>query len=443
MTGVPPVAESERQAASAGSRRQQWMLGGAIAGTLLGMAASAWAPGAPWLLWTVANVAQPAGQLFLRLIFMAVVPLVFSSLVLGTVELGGARGVGRVGMKTLVCTLVASTASVLIGVTLVNWLEPGAGVDPALRSAIVGSAGELTARAVENARAAQGVADALLSLIPRNPVAAAAGALDGEMIALMTFAVIFGAALAQVRSDQAGSLLGVLTGVQQASLRIVEWAMALAPIGVAGLLFAAFARSGPDLLVQLGAYVGIVLVGLGIQLFLVYGAALRFVARVDPRRWFARCRPVVVTAFSTSSSSATLPQTLVTAERDLQIPPRIGNFVLTVGATANQNGTALFEGVTVLFLAQAFGVQLDLSAQVTVVLMSVLAGVGTAGVPGGSLPLIVILLQTIGVPGEAIGLVLGVDRFLDMCRTVVNVVGDLVCATVVARLEGELPEVSG
>ncbi len=419
-------------------RRHGLLLGGAIAGVLLGLGAPAVAPGV-WIGWTVEHVAQPVGQLFLRLIFMAVVPLVFSSLVLGTVELGGVHGVGRVGLKTLVCTVVASTISVLIGVALVELFQPGAGLDPALRDALVGSAAEPSARAIENARAAGGFADTLLALIPRNPVAAAAHALEGEMIALMTFAVIFGAALAQVRDQRGEGLLSVLYGVQQATLRIVDWAMALAPLGVAGLLFAAFARSGPGLLVQLGAYVGIVLLGLGLQLLVVYSAALRFIAGVQPLRWLARCRTVMLTAFSTSSSSATLPQTLMTAEQDLRIPPRIGTFVLTVGATANQNGTALFEGVTVLFLAQVFGVHLDLPAQMTVVFMAVLAGVGTAGVPGGSLPLIVILLESIGVPGESIGIVLGVDRFLDMCRTVVNVVGDLVCATVVARLEGELP----
>jgi DAACS family dicarboxylate/amino acid:cation (Na+ or H+) symporter len=159
---------------------------------------------------------------------------------------------------------------------------------------------------------------------------------------------------------------------------------------------------------------------------------------VSPLEWFFRCREVVLTAFSTASSNATLPTSLQTSAEKLGVAPRIGSFVLTVGATGNQNGTALFEGVTVLFLAQVFGVHLELGQQVTVVLMSILAGVGTAGVPGGSLPLIVIVLQSVGVPAEGIGIILGVDRFLDMCRTVVNVVGDLVCATVVARSEGEL-----
>jgi DAACS family dicarboxylate/amino acid:cation (Na+ or H+) symporter len=214
--------------------------------------------------------------------------------------------------------------------------------------------------------------------------------------------------------------------------------MAIAPYGVAALMFTLTARSGFALIPRLGSYVLVVVAGLAIQMFVVYGALLKGLARVSPVEFFFRAREVVLTAFSTASSNATLPTSLQTAQTKLGISPRVGNFVLTVGATANQNGTALFEGVTVLFLAQVFHVDLTFGQQVTVVLMSILAGVGTAGVPGGSLPLIVIVLQSVGIPAEGIGIILGVDRFLDMCRTVVNVVGDLVCATVVARAENEL-----
>lgn len=419
-----------------GLPRHTKILFGLLFGLVLGLLVHAIAPGEPWVEWTVRNVAYPIGQIFLRLIFMIVVPLVFSSLVLGVLELGGQK-LGRVGLKTLAYTLVASGISVAIGIGLVNFFRPGAGVDPAVRGQLEGDFASQSQAAIENAQKAQHWTDAFLSLIPRNPLAAAVDALSGEMLALMVFAVFFGVALARVRREKE-TLIEVFEGIQRVSMRIVDWAMAIAPFGVAALLFSLTARSGFSVIPRLGGYVGVVVAGLAIQMFVVYTVVLKFFARVPPGEWFSRCREVMLTAFSTASSNATLPTSLQTSIEKLGVAPRIGNFVLTVGATANQNGTALFEGVTVLFLAQVFGVDLSLGQQLTVVVMSILAGVGTAGVPGGSLPLIVIVLQTVGIPPEGIGIILGVDRFLDMCRTTLNVVGDLVCATFVARSEKEL-----
>lgn len=218
-------------------------------------------------------------------------------------------------------------------------------------------------------------------------------------------------------------------------MTIIGFALRLAPFGVACLGFTVAARLGLDLFTTLGAYVGVVLLGLGLQQFVVYPLALRFFAGRSPWTFFQQAREAIITAFSTSSSNATLPVSLRVAEHDLGIPARIGRFVLTVGASANQNGTALYEGVTVLFLAQVFGVELDLGQQLVVALMCVMAGIGTAGVPGGSLPLVVGVLLTIGVPAESIAIILGIDRFLDMCRTTLNVTGDLVVAAVVAKPE--------
>jgi len=417
--------------------RHSKILFGLLLGIVLGLLANSIGGGAPWVDWSVKNVAYPLGQLFLRLIFMIVVPLVFSSLVLGVLELGDVHRLGRVGLKTLVYTLFASGISVAVGIFLVNFFKPGVGIDPSVRANLEGTFAGQSQKAIENASQAKPWTDTLLSLIPRNPVAAAVDALQGEMLALMVFAVFFGVALAQVKRERE-AIIEVFDGIQRVSMKIVDWAMGLAPYGVGALMYSLTAKSGFAVIPRLGGYVAVVVAGLAFQQFVVYSAILKWMARVPPIEWAFRIREVALTAFSTASSNATLPSSLQTAQEKLGIAPRIGNFVLTVGATGNQNGTALFEGVTILFLAQVFAVHLTLGQQVTVVIMSILAGVGTAGVPGGSIPLIVIVLQTVGVPPEGIGIILGVDRFLDMCRTTLNVTGDLVCATVVARSEGEL-----
>jgi DAACS family dicarboxylate/amino acid:cation (Na+ or H+) symporter len=212
--------------------------------------------------------------------------------------------------------------------------------------------------------------------------------------------------------------------------------MKLAPYGVAALVFTVTARLGMDVVVLLGKFVLVVIGGLLIQFFITYSLVLRLAVRVSPWKFFARLEEVIITAFSTSSSNVTLPTALRVTEEKLHVPPRISRFVLTLGSTANQNGTALYEGVVVLFLAQFFGVNLTLAQQATVVLAAVLAGIGTAGVPGGSLPVIVLVLQSVGVPGEAIGVIFGVDRILDMSRTVLNVTGDITAAMWVAKSEG-------
>jgi DAACS family dicarboxylate/amino acid:cation (Na+ or H+) symporter len=433
-----PDATSKSRPARRRLPRHTRIFFGLLFGLLMGLFVHEVAGDAPWVDWVVDNVAYPVGQIFLRLIFMIVVPLVFSSLVLGVLELGDVKKLGRIGLKTLAYTIFASGISVAIGIGLVNLFRPGAGVDASVRAELSSSFAAQSQTTIENAQKAKTWADTLLSLIPRNPIAAAVDALTGEMLALMVFAVFFGVALARIRNPKGEPLIDFFSGVQRVSMKIVDWAMALAPYGVAALLFALTARSGFAVIPRLGGYVGVVVAGLAIQMFIVYSAILKGLARVPPVEWFFRCREVILTAFSTASSNATLPTSLQTSAEKLGVPTRIGNFVLTVGATGNQNGTALFEGVTVLFLAQVFGIDLSLPQQITVVLMSILAGVGTAGVPGGSLPLIVIVLQTVGIPPEGIGIILGVDRFLDMCRTVVNVVGDLVCATFVARSEREL-----
>jgi DAACS family dicarboxylate/amino acid:cation (Na+ or H+) symporter len=251
----------------------------------------------------------------------------------------------------------------------------------------------------------------------------------------MFFALIFGAAIAQV-GPQGQTVVHVLEGVFAASMKILDWAMQLAPLGVACLVFAMTSRSGGALLVTLAWFIGTALLGFAVQLFVVYPLLLIVIGRRRPRPFFRQIREAMLTAFGTSSSNATLPVSLRVADEGLKLPPAVSRFVLTVGATGNQNGTALYEGVVVLFLAQVFGVDLTLAQQIMVVFLSILSGVGTAGVPGGSLPMIVLVLHSVNVPGESIAIILGIDRILDMCRTVLNVTGDLVLAACVARTCG-------
>jgi DAACS family dicarboxylate/amino acid:cation (Na+ or H+) symporter len=285
----------------------------------------------------------------------------------------------------------------------------------------------------KNAAAAKPFSDTLIELIPRNPLDSAVRALDGEMVPLMVFALIFGLAVSRLgRRDDDLVLMRVLEQVFDACMRIVHGTMYLAPFAVFAIVFNTAFTLGTGVFASLLYYVLTVVAGLAIQQFVVYAVLLRTVARRSPIEFFRASREVYLYAFSTASSNATLPLSLDVAERTLHIPPNISRFVLTVGSTANQNGTALFEGVTVLFLAQVYGLDLSATQQVHVMLMSIVAGIGTAGVPGGSLPMVLIVAQSVGIPAEGMGLILGVDRFLDMCRSAVNVSGDLVIAALVS-----------
>lgn len=376
------------------------------------------------------QVCLPLGQIFLRLIFMVVVPLIFCALVNGVSELFEEEGVGSVLKMTLVYTLIMSSASVFIGMSIVNLVKPGSHV--ALEVPASSEAGVSSIKA--SAAAAKSTTQSIVELIPKNPIESAVKAFDGEIIAFMIFALIFGIALGQLkRSGRKITLTLVLDDIYHVCMKIISYAMVIAPIGVFGLVTHSTAKFGPSLLGSISIYVLCVLVGLLLQQFAVYSILLKLIAKVSPLDFLKNVREVLLYAFSTASGNATLPLSLKAAQEKLKLSPAVSKFVLTVGATANQNGTALFEGITVLFLAQVYGIDLSLAQQAQVVLMSILAGVGTAGVPGGSLPLIAILLQSLGIPPEGLGIILGVDRFLDMCRTTLNVSGDLVIATLVDR----------
>ena len=415
---------------------------GLAVGIALGLACNALLAGNPTLEWLLKNIIAPLGQLFMRLIFMAVIPLIFSALALGVAELGDVRQLGRIGLRTLAFTLILTSISVLIGLTLVNVVKPGVGLEGPQRDALMSTITMSSAKAtVEKAAQAKTIIQTLLDIIPKNPLSDATHAFDenytgGGILALMFFSLFVGIALAMIRGERTAVFEQWLQGLYDIVMKIIGIAMKMAPYGVAALVFVVATRLGLNMVVLLGKFVLVVLVGLLIQMLIVYSVVLKYVVGVSPWKFLKNIEEVIITAFSTSSSNVTLPTSLRVTEENLHVPRHITNFVLTLGSTANQNGTALYEGVVVLFLAQFFGVELSIAQQVTVVLAAVLAGIGTAGVPGGSLPVIVLVLQSVGVPGEAIGVIFGVDRILDMSRTVLNVVGDITVAMYIAKTEG-------
>lgn len=381
----------------------------------------------------------PIGQIFLRLLFMIVVPMVFSALVLGVYDLAKHQGVGRVAAKTLFYTVIASTFSVLIGIGLVNFFQPGKGFK--IDTSVFETAKNNVENIASNAKNSKSFSQAMVEIIPKNPLEAAVRALEGEMLSLMFCALFFGLAffLYQKHSENVTEIkvMGILDEVFHASLKIVEVAMKIAPYAVFAIVFNTAFKFGLSIFESLFYFTAVVVLGLLIQQFVVYAFLLKFVAKRSPWKFFSDSKDIMMYAFSTSSSNACLPKSIELAETKLGLTPAISRFVLTVGATANQNGTALFEGVTVLFLAQVFGVDLSMAQQLEVVVMCIIAGIGTAGVPGGSLPLIMIIMNGVGIPAEGIALILGVDRFLDMCRTTLNVSGDLVIAALVdEKVEG-------
>jgi Na+/H+-dicarboxylate symporter len=383
-----------------------------------------------WVQWVTQYITQPAGQLFLRLIFMLVLPLLFSALVVGIAEMGDIRALGNVGWRTLAYTVVISSIAVFVGLVLVNWIEPGAGVDPAVAQEMLAASSDRASAIVKSSADQPRGLDMVLAIVPDNVIRAAA---DNAILAVMFFALMIGIGLVTTRSRATQTLQEGIEGLFEVSMKLIGLVIRLAPYAVFCFMFNLAALFGWDLLLRLGSFVAVVLLALAFHMFVVYSLVLKLLGRYSPIRFFRDSQEAMLMAFSTASSNATLPTSLRVAEDRLGLPRRISRFVLTVGATANQNGTALFEGVTVLFLAQFFGVELGLVEQITVMFVCILGGIGTAGVPAGSLPVVALICAMVGVPPEGIGLILGVDRFLDMCRTTLNVTGDLVIAAVVSR----------
>ena len=407
---------------------------GLVLGTVLGLAGNA--ARIDWLQAFLISL-EPVGTAFIRLITMIVIPLVIASLMVGTASLGDLRKLGRVGGKTLLYYLGTTAIAVTIGLGLSNLIRPGGQIDPSTRDQLAAQFEGEALDQMQIAAEAPALTDVLLGMIPRNPVQAAA---DFELLPLIFFSVIFGAAISLLPDDQRRTVVLFLQGINGASMIVIGWVMKLAPYAVFALIGSVVAQFGLDLLQSLLIYAITVAAGLALHTFVTIGLLVRFAAGLNPVAFFKRIVPVQVFGFSTSSSSATLPLTMSTAETKLGISKQVSSFVLPLGATINMDGTALYQAVAVMFIAQIYGIPLDLTAQLTVVLTATLASVGAAGVPSAGLITLIVVLQSVGLGDKVaagIALILGVDRILDMLRTITNLTGDLSCASFIARTEGE------
>jgi len=411
---------------------------GFVLGAALGLVAHVYGGGdAPFIHAVIEYVTRPAGQIFLNLLFMLVLPLMFSALVLGVAELGDIASLGRLGGRTLLYTASVTGAAVGIGLLMVNLIQPGLHMDPALVQQAMSSNAGKVGDIVTSGQQLK-VLDLLVNIVPHNVLAA--GVDDKQKLGIVFFALMIGIGLVLTPSPATQAFKHALQGLFEISMRLIGLFIRLAPYAVACFMFGLCAQLGWDVLAGLAYFVITVLLALAIHMFVVLPLWVKFMGGMSPRTFFRGSQEAVLTAFATASSTATLPVTLRVAEENLRLPRKVSRFVLTVGASANHHGTALFEGVTVLFLAQVFGLDLSLTQQLMVLGLCILGGIGTAGIPSGSLPVIAMICGIIGLNPAGIGIILGVNSFLDMCRTSLNVTGDLATAVVVSNRSGEVAE---
>ena len=374
------------------------------------------------------------GTLFLNALKMLIVQLVVSSIIVGIAGIGSGGAFGRLGLKTLGYYAATSLFAILVGLTIVNMTTPGI-IDgqPAKEQLGMEQVSDEVVAHVEG-KGAGDLVGIFLRMVPTNIVAAAA---DGQMLGLIFFSLLFGFFMTKIEEPYAESQYKLWSGLFQVMMKITDWVMKFAPLGVFGLVAKVVASTGFAAIVPLAWFFFSVLAGLAVHFLLVLPALLYFVGRVNPLRHYRAMAPALLTAFSTSSSAATLPLTMECVEKNAGVSNRTSSFVLPLGATVNMDGTALYECVAAMFIAQAYGIELGFVQQFTIVLLALVTSIGVAAIPSASLVAITIILAAIGLPLEAIGLILAVDRVLDMCRTAVNVFSDSCGAVIIARLDGE------
>ena len=384
---------------------------------------------------TIIGLLRPVGTAFMKLIKMVIVPLVFSSLLVGVASLGDVRKLGRLGGKTIGLYLGTTAVAVTIGLALGNLIQPGTFVGEEDRAALQAQFSGAASDSAADAAEAPSTIDNILAIIPENPMASLA---SGDMLQVIFFAMIFGIALTLLGEDKEGTpVVNFFDRVQNAMVMIIHIVMLLAPFGVAALVADVVGQSGVSVLGALLVYALTVLAGLALHMIIVYFGLVRVVAKVSIVDFLRAIRPAQLIAFSTSSSSAALPVSMECAEENLGISNPVASFVLPLGSTVNMDGTALYQGVAAVFIAQVFAVDLTFGDQLAIVATATMASVGAAGVPGAGIVTLAMVLTTVGIPPVGVALILGMDRLLDMFRTAVNVTGDLSVTAVMASTEGE------
>lgn len=388
---------------------------GVIAGLLLGKTASDQSVFLGKLIWAV-------GTIFLNLIKMVIVPLVFASLVAGAASISDIRKLGRIGGKTIVYFLATTAFAIIIGLVLGNIIKPGLGLTV-----------EAPAGATTTAQTANWL-DTIVAIFPTNPIDAMVKA---QMLPIIVFALFVGASISL--AGKVAEPVGVFfNSFAEVMYKMITGIMAFAPFGVFALIAAVVGKYGPDVLLPFAKLIITVYIGCILHMLLVYAPTVVASAKMSPVKFFKEAAPAMILAFSTASSSATLPVSMKVTEEGLGVKKDIASFVLPLGATINMDGTALYQGVCALFIAQFFGIEFSLTQQAMVVLTATLASIGTAGVPGAGMVMLSMVLASVGLPLEGVAIIAGVDRILDMMRTMVNITGDIACSVFVAATEGEL-----
>ena len=405
---------------------------GLAVGAISGITINVLTEGAAGTEQFVSSVTEPIGRVWLNALIMVVIPLIVSTLSVGISGLGSLKKIGRIGIVALMSMLSLTALSAMLGLAVVNLVKPGEGLNPAVTERLIETY-QGNADAMGLAEGAFGM-EMFVRIVPRNPVQAAA---NGEMLAVIFFALMIGIGLTVVPKEKAQPLRSFLQSLSHVTIGIIGLVMKVAPLGVACLIFSVTARFGFEIIFNLIKYMTTVVGGLALFFIVGYWLIVKFIAKRNPVEFMRRTRVVFLTGFSTSSSTATLPTTMRVAKEELGISDAVAGFVLPLGAVIHMPGSSLFGVVTILFIAQVFGVDLSLGSQLIVLLMSLVSSIGAAAVPGAVIPLLMMVLTMVGVPLEGIAIMLGVDRILDMCRTTLNVIGDLVIATIVDRIESE------
>ena len=374
------------------------------------------------------------GTLFINALKMLIVPLIASSIIVGVAGIGSSGDLGRLGGKTLLFYAITTLSAILVGLVLVNTVQPGLVNGEPAQDLLALSADADTVAAKVGEKGAGDVVEIFLRMVPPNIIEAAA---NGEMLGLIFFSILFGFFMTRLGHETADPLFRFWDAVFHVMMRMTEWVMLFAPIGVFGLVARTVAKTGFDAAAPLIVFALTVLGALLFHAAVTLPSMLRMVAKVSPLALYRAIAPALLTAFSTASSSATLPITIDCVEKNAGVPNRISSFVLPLGATVNMNGTALYECVAAMFIAQAYGLELSFGVQFSIVVIALVTSIGVAGIPSASLVAIAIILSAVGLPVEAIGVLFVFDRVLDMARTSINILGDACCAVIVARLEGE------